>query len=718
MSVNKMQSGRLQIRQKMAFSLFVMLILFGVIFFRLGYVQIVKGNEWRLAAEALRKREISIPAPRGEIYDRNGNKLAVSIGLDSIAVYPPDIKKANKEAEVAAVLSRILEIPYDTVYGRVVSQRAFEWIKRKVTPEQAKAIREANLPGIGFIEEPQRVYPEGKLAAHVLGFAGIDNQGLSGIEIYFENTLKGTPGSRIFETDAKGREIEGSVLEYLPPVKGLSIVLTIDREIQKICERELDNLMASANPPKSASILMMDPKTGEILAMASRPAYDPNNYSLSPASTYRNPLLNDAYEPGSTFKIITAAVALEEGVAKLTDRFYDPGYYMVGRQRVGCWRSYNPHGSQTFSEVMQNSCNPGFVEVGFRIEDKKKGLFYEYIRGFGFGEKTGITLSGESSGLMINESRLIPLDIATISIGQSISVTPLQMVSAVSAIANGGTLLKPQIVRQILDGDGNVVKDFKVEEVRKVISASTAETVCELLEDVVTLGTGRSAYIPGYRVGGKTGTAQKPGVGGYLQGKYVASFLGMAPVDDPRVVCLVIIDEPSGYLYQGGQVAAPVFKAVMEDVLMNVLKVTPQSPSGSGGQTNPQNVKNVAVPDVRNLSPAAATQVLRQYGFEVKVEGSGDQVTGLSPVANALVREGSTVTLRTGTGGETLVMPDLTGLRLNAVSNILGAMGLKLVSSGSGIVLEQKPIPGSTVRAGDSINVTFGEEKPLDTMGP
>ncbi|MCL2678261.1 MAG: penicillin-binding protein 2, partial [Clostridiales bacterium] len=619
MAVNKNQSSRLQIRRKMAFSLFVMLLFFVVIFFRLGYIQIVKGSEWQARAANLRTKELSIPATRGVIYDRNGVSLAVSRGTESIAVYPPEIQRSKKAVEIATTLSEILEIPYDKVYAALTSGRAFEWIKRKATFEQAKAIREANLPGIVLIEEPQRYYPQGTLAAHVLGFAGIDNQGLEGIEKYFDNILSGTPGSITIEQDAKGREIPQSVHKFTPAVDGSSIVLTIDATIQYFCERELDGLMASADPPKSASILIMDPKTGEILAMATRPGYDPNNYQLAAAGAYRNPLLSDFYEPGSTFKIITASVALEEGVVALTDRFYDPGYIMVGKQRISCWRSYNPHGSQSFAEVMQNSCNPGFVEVGLRIESKEKGLFYKYISAFGFGEKTGISLSGESAGMMIKENKLITLDLATISIGQSIGVTPLQMVTAVSAVANGGMLLKPQIVRQVLDGDGKVVQDFEVEEVRRVISEETAKTVRELLESVVTDGTGRNAYIAGYRVGGKTGTAQKAGVGGYQQGAYVASFLGMAPVNDPRIVCLVILDEPSGYLYQGGQVAAPVFKAVVEDTL-RYLGVASQQPAGSGGQSA-QSVKYVSVPNVSNLSPAAATQVLKAYGFNVQVEG-------------------------------------------------------------------------------------------------
>ena len=336
------------------------------------------------------------------------------------------------------------------------------------------------------------------------------------------------------------------------------------------------------------------------MAMANRPAYDPNDYQSSDSSSLRNMLVSDSYEPGSTFKIITASTALEEGVVTPSDQFYDPGYIMVGKERINCWRSYNPHGSETFAEGVQNSCNPVFVEVGLRIENKEKGLFYKYINAFGYGQTTGIELSGEASGIMIPEENLKQINIATISIGQGIAVTPIQMVTAVSAVANGGTLLTPQLVRQVKDKDGNIIQDFEVKEVRRVISEETSKTVCELLESVVAEGTGSRAYIPGYRVGGKTGTAQKAGVGGYLAGKYVASFIGMAPVNDPQLVALVVIDEPQGYPYQGGQIAAPVFKAVVEDTL-HYMGVVSQFSDEEEKAAEEESKNTVNVPDVVNL---------------------------------------------------------------------------------------------------------------------
>ncbi len=327
--------------------------------------------------------------------------------------------------------------------------------------------------------------------------------------------------------------------------------------------------MEQENPPKGACILVMDPNTGEILADAVTPGFDPNQYTSYDSSVVRNTSISNLYEPGSTFKILLTAAALEEDVTYLGDRFYDPGYIIIGKERIRCWRYYNPHGSQTLEEIVQNSCNPGFVTLMQRLEAKEEGLYYKYIRGFWLWPKDrGADLPGEAAGIMVPEENLTPHTLGTIAIGQSISVTPLQMVTAVSAVANGGTLLKPQIVRQVLDQEGNVIKDFQVEEVRRVVSEETSDTVCNILEQVVAQGTGRNAYVEGYRVGGKTGTAQKVSEsGGYLKDRFIVSFMGLAPTNDPQLVMLVVVDEPQEYNAGGGVTAAPIFKAVMEDCL-------------------------------------------------------------------------------------------------------------------------------------------------------
>lgn len=719
-----MQTTTILMRRRIAILFFGAIAVFFLLLLRLAYLQFALGAELQLKAEQLRMREVPISAKRGTIYDRNKKKMAVSISTDSVYALPTEVKNTGKAEEIAKQLSPILEMPEDKLLAKITVSRSFEWIKRKVPFEKAQKIRELDFPGIKVVEESQRFYPKDTLASHILGFAGIDNQGLEGIEITRDADLKGTPGNIVIEYDARGRELPQAVHKYNAPVDGNSLVLTIDETIQYFAERELDKVMVGPSKPKGATIVVMQPKTGEILALANRPAYDSNNYGDYDAQTWRNSAVSNTYEPGSTFKIITTAAALEEGVVTPEDRFYDPGYYEVGGHRIKCWRSYNPHGSESFREVMQNSCNPGFVEVGLRMENKEKGVFYKYIKAFGFGVKTGIDLPGEASGIMINEKDLKPINIGTISIGQGIAVTPLQLITAVSAVANGGVLMEPQIVREILDSNNNVIEGFKSKPIRRVISEQTAEIERDLLESVVAQGTGRNAYIPGYRVGGKTGTAQKAGAGGYQPGKYVASFIGMAPINDPQIVALVIIDEPQGYPNQGGQIAAPVFKTLVEDILRYlgvVSQYTYQDEQKGIVKTEP---KLISVPEVINLSPEEASKVLKLEGLKVEIKGEGKVVTGQTPAGMAKVEEGSKVILNLGKADGSLVpgavtVPDLTGKRIREVAELLGAMGLKLNPDGHGKVVRQEPIPGAKIQAGQEVKVFFSEEEETaETLGP
>jgi len=392
-------------------------------------------------------------------------------------------------------------------------------------------------------------------------------------------------------------------------------------------------------------------------------------------------------------------------------------------KKIKCWRSYNPHGSQTLVEAFQNSCNPAFVKIGQSIEAKEKGLFYKYIEAYGFGQTTGIELSGEAPGIMIDEDALGPVEVATISIGQGIAVTPLQMVTAVSAVANGGTLLEPQIVSKVVNSNGDVVQEYETKKVRQVISSETSELMRSLLENVVANGTGKKAYIEGYRVAGKTGTAQKAGNGGYAAGKYVASFIGMAPANDPEIVCLVVIDEPSGGLYQGGQIAAPIFKAVVEDTL-RYLGVTPQV-TDSEVDKGSDSKSTVEVPDITNLNADAATELLDLIGLKSQVKGNGTIVASQVPAAGSSLAAGGTVILNcdnsTTVAGK-ITVPDLTGKKLSEVAKILSAMGLKLVAKGSdGIAIEQSPQPLNKVTAGSTVTVKFkviSDEEESQSVGP
>jgi stage V sporulation protein D (sporulation-specific penicillin-binding protein) len=692
-------------RRKITLALILMLLAFVTVVSKLCVIQFVQAEELQEKAEDGRTRDMMVAASRGDIFDRNGNRLAVSVSADSITASPPDVKKSGKAEEIATFLARTLDLDEQTVLADITKNSMFSWVKRKVDFAAADSIRQAKLPGIHIIGEPRRYYPKSMLAANIIGYAGVDNHGLEGLELTLDSLLRGQPGRIIGEYDANGHSLPQGRFAYVPPTDGYDIYLTIDENIQYFCERELDMLMISDSAPKSAGIIMMRPSTGEILAMAQRSSYDPNYFSAASPEAQRNILVSDNYEPGSTFKIITASAALEEGTASLQSRYNDRGHAMVYGVKISCWRSYNPHGSQSFTEAVQNSCNPALIEIGQSLEAKEKGLFYKYIRAFGFGAPTGVDLPGEANGIMQADDKVGPVGLATVCIGQGISVTPMQMISAVAAVANDGKLLKPQIVYQVKD-DGVIVKDFEPQQTRQVISAETAAIMRNVLEEVVTGGTGRNAYIEGYRVGGKTGTAQKPGPGGYMDGKFVASFVGMAPVNDPQVVCLVFVDEPVVGHHQGSVAAAPLFKAVMEDT-MRYLGVVPQITAQESLEV--YSADKAQVPELRGLTAEAAREVLLQSGFKPETRGAGSLAVSPSPAAFSMADVGTTVTIiLEEIAGEQLFVPDLSGKRLSAVAETLTALGLKLSAQGtSGPAYEQDPAPGAPIAAGATVTVKF-----------
>ncbi|MDN5346808.1 MAG: hypothetical protein PWP65_372 [Clostridia bacterium] len=699
------------IRKRLLVVFFLLSLGLLIVAFRLVWLQFVRGDELRQMALENRLNEVPVMPQRGIIYDRNRRELAISIATDYIGAFPPEVKRSGREKEIAAQLAAILNLPEDKVLEKITRNTGFEFVARKVEFQQAQKIKDLKLPGIEVVPENRRYYPNGPLAAHVLGFAGSDNQGLEGLEVMYEKELRGVPGKIVMEFDAIGHEIPQAVHRYIPPQNGYSLVLTLDENIQFIAERELDNIAASPTKPRKASILIMDPNTGEILAMASRPAFDPNKYDVYPPEIWGNPLVRDTYEPGSTFKIITTAAALEEGVVRPEERFYCPGYIKVAGEMLRCWTFPLGHGSETFAEGVKNSCNPVFITLALRLEEKKPGLFYDYIEAFGFGRPTGIDLTGEATGLMISRQELKPINIATIGMGQGIAVTPIQLATAAAAIANGGKLIRPHLVKEVLDAEGEVVRRYEPEVVRRVISPATARKVAELLEGVVAEGTGRNAYIPGYRVGGKTGTAQKPGPGGYQPGKYVASFLGFAPVNNPRLLGLVVIDEPQGYPYYGGTVAAPIFQKVMADAL-RYLEVPPQYDA-----KKEENKVPVTVPNVVGKSLDEAREELQKLGLVARPEGEGTVVVAQTPKAGAIVPPGTKVILYLQGNNSRPLVPDITGLRLPEAAEVLEAYGLRLVPQGTGKAAEQQPVPGTRVSPGAQVKVIF-QEPAREAMGP
>ena len=622
------------------FFLFILCILI-IIVIRVFYIQVFDYQKLSTLAESLWSRELPIGADRGEIYDRNGKVLATNITTTSLVLIPNQIQ--NKE-EVAQKLSEILNSDYEDMLAHVSKKTSIERVHpegRQLSYDIASKIDELGYDGVYLVKESKRYYPYGSVLSHVLGYVGIDNQGLSGLELTYDDYLTGKNGAIKYFSDGKGNRLELSEV-YEEPQDGINIQLTIDLDIQLAAERELDNIM-SKYTPEHALILAMDPDTGEILAMASRPNFDPNNYQDYTTETINQNLpIWMTYEPGSTFKIMTLATSLEEQTVNLfEDTYYDDGSVNVDGATIHCWKS-GGHGAQTFLEVVENSCNPGFVELGQRLGTN---TLMSYITNFGFGSKTGIDLNGESNGILFQVDKMGPVELATTAFGQGISVTPIQQVTAVSAAINGGTLYEPYLVSEMLEPETNSIIYTKEPVMRrKVISEETSKLVRYALESVVANGSGRSAYIENYRVGGKTGTAQKVSNGVYMDGNYILSFMGFMPADDPEIVVYVAIDHPQGVTQYGGVVAAPVAKSVLETAI-SVLGIEP-SQDGMEKEYNWLDTKYVQLPDVTGLSLEDAKKNLK--GFSVEYSGVGENVVYQSPSANTYIKEGGTVKLMLG----------------------------------------------------------------------
>ncbi|MFC0334636.1 stage V sporulation protein D [Paenibacillus sepulcri] len=632
-----MKISNVTVRRRLFIALIIAVASFALLIGRLAYVQLWKGEELASKAENSWRREIPFSAKRGEIWDRNGTKLAYNISSPTIMAIPAQIKDAQK---TAAELARVLDMTEDAVLTTITKKQLIVRIQpggRKITTDKAQLIRDLALPGVVVAEDNKRYYPMGSFASHVLGFTGIDNQGLTGIEAQYNDMLSGINGNISFLSDAKGRQMPGSADSYLKPKDGLNLELTLDKQIQSIMERELDQAMVKFQADDIMAIAM-DPSTGEILGMASRPTYEPDKYrDVDPQVYNRNLPIWMTYEPGSTFKIITLSAALEEGKVNLTnDHFYDPGFVEVGGARLRCWKK-GGHGSQTFLEVVQNSCNPGFVALGNRLGKDK---LFQYIKDFGFGTKTGIDLGGEENGIMFKMSQVGPVELATTAFGQGVSVTPIQQITAVSAAVNGGTLYKPHVAKAWINPEtGETVETVEPEAVRQVISEKTSQQVREALESVVAKGTGRNAFLDGYRVGGKTGTAQKVINGRYSPNEHIVSFIGFAPADDPKIVVYVAVDNPQGIQF-GGVVAAPIVHNILADALP-YMGIEPRKKQIERdykyGETPIVTVPNLVGKTVSDIYEDM------NMNFNLTSAGSGDTVIRQAPAAGSRVERGSTI---------------------------------------------------------------------------
>ncbi len=622
------------------FFLLIFCLLF-IIICRVFYIQVFSYDKLSSLAESLWSRKLPIGADRGEIYDRKGRVLATNLTTTSLVLIPNQIK--NPE-EVAQKLSEILNSDYNDMLAHVTKKTSIERVHpegRQLSYDIASKIEELHFDGVYLVKESKRYYPYGTVLSHVLGYVGIDNQGLSGLELTYDKYLTGENGAIKYFSDGKGNRLELSEV-YEEPQNGVNLTLTIDLDLQLAAERELDNAVMKYNP-EHAIALAMDPNTGEVLAMASRPNFDSNNYQDYDTTTInRNLPIWMTYEPGSTFKIMTLASSLEEKTVNLfEDTYYDSGSVSIDGATIHCWKS-GGHGAQTYLNVVENSCNPGFVSLGNKLGVDK---LMSYINKFGFGEKTGIDLNGESSGILFNPSRMGPVELATTSFGQGISVTPIQQVTAVSAVINNGYLYQPYIVKSLEEPETqSIVKLNEPVLRRRVISEESSKLARFALESVVANGSGRNAYIENYRVGGKTGTAQKVEDGHYLDGNYILSFVGFMPADDPKIVVYVAIDNPKGVTQYGGVVAAPIAKSILETAI-SVLNIE-SSDEVMPREYNWNDTKYYKIPDVVGQTKEEAKKSLQ--GFQIEYSGEGEHVLYQSPSGNSYVKENGTVSLMLG----------------------------------------------------------------------
>ncbi|KJS16090.1 MAG: stage V sporulation protein D [Peptococcaceae bacterium BRH_c4b] len=687
-------------------------LLFVILLGRLSWLQLVKGEELSQMASGIRVKDEVLKPVRGTIYDRNRNELVTSVPVNSVIADPSIIGDPAKEA---ARIAPLLDMKTGEIMKKLTSKGQYVLLKNNVDADTTDSLKKLGINGLFFEEKSRRSFRQPGMAAHMLGFVGLDNEGLNGLEKSFDKELRGVTGTLLIETDAQGRQLPQTVSRRIPPVPGSDLVLTMDQSIQFFVERELDRVVQE-NSPSRAVIMVADPKTGEILAMGTRPTFDPENWNKYPQSIWdKNPATLYNYEPGSTFKIITAAAALEEGVVKETDRFYDPGYIQVKGGKIYCW-DRSGHGAESFAEGVANSCNPVYIQVGLKIGREK---LYRYINGFGFGQSTGIDLPWEEKGVVKTKEKVTELDLATISIGQSVSVTPVQMLRALCAVANGGRLMQLHLVKSVNSSDGKVVKYFEPESDRQVISEATSRQLSKLLQKVVLEGTGKSAFVEGYRVAGKTGTAQVPEHGGYAQGRYVASFAGFAPADDPRIAVLVMVAEPKGGKYYGSEVAAPAFQAVARDTL-RYLRV-PEDPAlpvpkDYIKETNPAPVPVAStkrvVPNVVGFPLDDALQALKTAGFYGRLEGKQGSVSEQKPPGGTILDRGGTVLIKVSPASTTglkdqVVVPDLRGMTVKKAGMLLEEVGLNLNPYGSGLAARQSPAPGTKLSRNSTVIVEF-----------
>ncbi|NLY10371.1 MAG: PASTA domain-containing protein [Firmicutes bacterium] len=662
---------------------------------RLGYLQIPSKRRLEQIARGQRISPTTVDAQRGAILDRNFQTLAVSIGADAVWVVPSEIEDFEATAKN---LAPYLSLSESEILTQLKSRNNNFYLERKLTPQASQAIRDMRMPGIRLLERPQRFYPHKTMAAHVLGIAGVDNQGLEGLEYQYESLLAGTPGTYVVERDAARREIPAGESDFIPPVNGYDLVLTLDATIQFIAEKELEKAVLETKSEKGL-ILIVNQKTGEILANAIYPTFDPNDYQKYPASARRNIAVTDQYEPGSTFKIVTAAAALDLGLTHPERMFETIAVWEVGGGKIHNVSS-RVGGSHSFKTAFIESNNITFAQIS--VEMGPHG-YYPYLRTFGFGSRLGIDFPGEARGIVPYPGSIAhgeTLQWANIGFGQGVAVTPIQLLMSVAAIGNGGKVMRPYYVKEIRDSLGKIVEITESEVLSQPISESTAQTLNNLLRSTVVEGTANLAEISGYYVAGKTGTAQVPEQGVYGENR-IASFVGYAPYDNPQVAALVVLYSPQTEIKYGGVLAAPLFATVVEQTL-EYLKVPRRIASNEKGST-------VVVPNVRNYPTEQAIVVLTELGLKVNAENTGSLVLEQIPNPGTRVPRNSTVDLiyYDQDDLQMIKVPSVIGMSIRDATVKLTESSLRVQIQGSGVAKSQRPQAGVMVPAGSVIEVVF-----------
>ncbi len=732
---------------------------FGVSGASLLNIMVLKGNKYATLAANQQLSTTTIEANRGTIYDCNGVELAKSATVWTVYITPKDIENDDEARLIADGLAEILEIDSEKIYQQTQKNTAYEKVKKQVENDVADKVRafisEHGLGSIvGLDKANKRYYPNGTLASTVLGFVGDDNQGLGGIEYQYDSLLKGVPGKVVSSKNARGSDMPFNYETMVEAVQGSSVTLTIDSFVQYCAEKHLEEAIEINRATNRGCAIVMNVNTGAILAMATEPDFDPNNpftvtneYTLSLLEQYkqtggeegdedkqakedasdtsekedaesayekayskalneqwRNKAISDVYDPGSVFKTVTGSAAIDENVVNDQSGFNCPGYIMIAGTRYNCHKRTG-HGHQNLSNIFENSCNPAFIEIGQRLGVSR---FYKYFKSFGMTQKTGIDLPGEATSIYYTDKNMGPVELASESFGQTFQITPIQMITAVCAIANGGNLVTPHVLKEIADVEGNITKTEEISVVRQVISEETSRKMCTMLQSVVENGSGKNAYVAGYRMGGKTGTSQKISESTEGAMKYVASFCGIAPADRPEYAIIVMIDEPHGANTYGSAVAAPVASAIMKEILPYL------GVEAMYTQDEYANI-NTSVPSVEGSTVEDARRAISAAGLSSRVIGEGDKVIAQNPLGGSTAPTNGTIVLYTEENyePEKVVVPDLTNMGVSGVSSTAAAAGINVeivgvVSGSSGAVSYRQEIAaGTEVNRGTVVKVSF-----------